>query len=1296
MRHRVWKVTLAAVAVLAISSAAFAQGGGVTASLSGVVVDTSGAILPGADVTVVNDATKGQFHAVTNAQGTFNIPSLDPGTYTVTVTMMGFKTKVLRDVVLNAGVPSSVRPEMEVGGLEEVIEVRGGSEIVQTQTAAISTTIDVNQISNLPLTNRNVLTFVTNLPGVSTPGGSRQSQINGLPRSSINITIDGMSAQDNFQMGQFAGDGFFARVVPRLDAIEEVTVSTAAQGAEATGHGAVQIRFTTRSGSNTFTGSSYYYLQHHRLNANTWFNNRNLAPDPATGKAPKPQNVLHQPGTRVGGPVVLPGLFDGRNKAFFFVNYEESRSPGALTRNRTILHPLAQQGIFRYEATGGQIREVDVLALAQSRGLLATVDPTVAGVLAAIRASTSGGSVNPLTNPIHEQLSWQVPTKGLTRYPTTRMDVNVTDRHRLSGSLNFTGLLSTPDTLNNRDPFFPGFSQVGAQHSDRYTLQTTLRSTITTNLVNELRIGRTGGATLFSPEIGPAWFSGATPDQGGFHLTLGAGLTNPSSNSNYAAREAGTRVVENTLSWMKGSHSMAIGVAFTRAVVWLENIQYVPHLTFGVAPGDPASSGMFTTANFPGASTTQLNQATALYALLTGRVNAINAATRLDEASDQYAYLGRSMQRASLDDWGFFISDTWRWTPNLTLNLGLRYELQTPFTSQNNSYSTSTYADVCGVSGVAPQGGCNLFQPGHMPGKLPEFQEFRKGSRAYNIDYNNFAPNLGINWVPSPNAGFFRTLLGAEGDTSFRMGYSLAYSRPGMADFTGLYGANPGVQITTNRTLGLGNLNQDGLGFPILLRERPRLGPPEFPLTRNYPMSPEATGSVNIFDPDLQVPYAQTWTAGWQRKLTRDIVGEIRYVGSRHVQGWTDYNFNETNIVENGFLTEFRNAQANLQANLAAGRGATIRYFGEGTGTHPLPTYLAHFTGSSQAGNPAAYTGNLWTNNTFINPLAIHNPQPVTAANALFNDATRRQNALDAGLPANHFVVNPHALGNARVRGNGGHTKYHALQTEVRKRLSHGFQFGANYTYGMGWGSNRFSFRTPRETRVDTGSPGNVVHAFKTNWIWELPFGRGRHFFTNAGGVLDRIVGGWAFDGVGRIQSGGQLNLGNVRLIGMSVKDVEKMFKLNFDHAGRVIYMLPQDVIEETVKAFGVSATSATGYGAQGPPSGRYFAPANGPDCIEIAPGSGECGQGQIVVRGPRQVRFDLSAVKRVRFVGRTTGEFRAEMLNAFNHPWFTGVTGYGTSSANNPNYATRDNYRVTGVGENSSRIVQLVFRFSW
>jgi hypothetical protein len=185
--------------------------------------------------------------------------------------MDSFKTAVVENVRVNAGVPAAVKVAMAIGGLNETVTVSGGSEIIQTQSAAVSTTIDTNQILKLPTGSRSALDFVTTLPGVNTPGGSRNSTINGLPQSAINITIDGISAQDNHLK---TGDGFFARVSPRLDAMEEVTVSSAAQDAAQTGQGAVQIRFVTRSGSNDYTGSGYFYLRHYELDANSWFNNR--------------------------------------------------------------------------------------------------------------------------------------------------------------------------------------------------------------------------------------------------------------------------------------------------------------------------------------------------------------------------------------------------------------------------------------------------------------------------------------------------------------------------------------------------------------------------------------------------------------------------------------------------------------------------------------------------------------------------------------------------------------------------------------------------------------------------------------------------------------------------------------------------------------------------------------------------------------------------------------------------------------------------------------------------------------
>jgi len=1251
-----------------------ASGQSPTSSLSGVVTDSSGGTIPGASVVVKSNATGTTYEAVTSGNGTFTVPALDVGRYTVTISLQGFKTVILTDVEVNAATPASVRAVLNVGGLEETVTVQGGTEIIQTQSATVSTNLSTNQIINLPLTSRNVVDFVTFLPGVQTAGGNRDSIVNGLPQSTINMTVDGLNIQDNHLK---TGDGFFARMSPRLDSVEQVTVTTAANGADSTGQGAVQVRFVTRSGSNQYTGSAYHFFRHDSLNATNWFANRdNLG---------KPELLQNQPGARLGGPIIIPGLFNGRDKAFFFVNYEELRQPQDVLRNRTVLSPEAQSGLFRYIASG-QTRQVDLLALAASRGQIADMDPTVAALLTDIRGTLGAGTVTDLTDPNLQRFSYLVPQRSHNIYPTTRIDWNVTDAHRLSGTFNYNHILSTPDTLNGRDPQFPGFPVTGVQDSDRYTAGASLRSTFGSNWVNELRVGGTGGATLFSNDINAAmWSNSGLANEGGFKLFISAaGITNPSSGGAISAREASTKVVENTLNWLKGSHSVSFGANFTRVEVWLMNHQLVPSVSFGIVSGDPADA-MFSTSTFPGASTTQRNAARALYSVLTGRVSAVTGTARLNENTNQYEYLARGMQRGRMHDLGFYASDAWRLTPNFTLNLGLRYELQLPFYPLNNSYLTGTVADVCGVSGVNASGdganACNLFQPGHTPGQPPTFKNFPEGDYAYNVDKNNWAPSVGFAWVLGERGGLLGTILGDQ--SVLRGGYALSYNRHGMSDFTGVFGNNPGVALSADRSQSLGNLGP----LPLLFRDRSRLGPGDFPLTLQTPFTEVVTGDINIFDPNLQVPYADSWQIGLQRAISRNMVVEARYVGTRARDVWTGYNYNELNIVENGFLDEFKLAQANLQANIAAGRGSTFRYFGPGTGTSPLPIFLAYFRGVGDPNNPSHYSSSLFANSTFINPLAVFNPQPFTSANALDADSSRRQNALNAGLPANFLIANPHLLQDATITGNGGKTRYDSLQMELRRRLSNGLQFDSSYVFGKAYESSRYSFRRPRLMTENTGAEGNIYHALKATAIYDLPFGRGRRFGSDVGGVMDRIIGGWQVAGTARIQSGRLVDLGNVRLVGMTEDDVRDLYKLRIDQDGRV-WMFPEEIIDETVKAFSTSATSPTGYGSLGPPSGRYFAPANGPDCIEIADGFGDCGVRTLVVQGPTFHNYDLSIVKRIPIVGRLVGEFRVEALNVFNNVNFAPVSGIGND---------RDDYEVTSLtGTNVARVVQLVTRITW
>ncbi|MGH9944247.1 MAG: carboxypeptidase regulatory-like domain-containing protein, partial [Pyrinomonadaceae bacterium] len=370
-----------------------------TGSLAGTVTDPSGAVLAGANVVVKNTATNSETTTTTAENGTFNVPALGTGIYTVAITSQGFKQAVITDVKIDVGAPSSINVAMEVGQVGESVTIVGaGGELLQTQSATVSTTITGRQITDLPYASRNALDVVLLLPGASTPGRPRTSSVNGLPKGSLNITLDGINVQDNLLK---SSDGFFTYIQPKTDAVEEVTLSTANPGAESAGEGAVQIKFATRSGTSDFHGSAYIYHRNPAFNANYYFNNRDLPADPVDGKAPRTRVLLTQPGGRVGGPIFIPGLFnEGRDRAFFFVNYEEYRLPERTLRQPTIVSPLAQSGVFQYAAASGAIQQVNLLALAAATNCgttaapvacTSTIDPTVGALLGQIRSSTSQG-----------------------------------------------------------------------------------------------------------------------------------------------------------------------------------------------------------------------------------------------------------------------------------------------------------------------------------------------------------------------------------------------------------------------------------------------------------------------------------------------------------------------------------------------------------------------------------------------------------------------------------------------------------------------------------------------------------------------------------------------------------------------------------------------------------------------------------------------------------------------------------------------------------------------------------------
>ncbi|PYT07838.1 MAG: hypothetical protein DMF60_06245, partial [Acidobacteria bacterium] len=238
--------------------------------LTGVVADANGALIPKAQIVAKHDQTQTEYKTISNDEGGWTIPSIPNGTYTVTISAQGFKTTIAKEVKVDAGQVASLNAALETGGASEQVIVTGGAEVLQTESSTVSTTIVGRQIGELPFSTRDALQLVLTLPGVMTPGTPRTSSLNGLPKGSVNLTLDGANIQDNFLR---SSDGFFTSIQPKSDAVQEVTVTTATPGAESGGEGAVQIRFITKSGSPEYHGGAFWQYRSKTFNSNYYFNN---------------------------------------------------------------------------------------------------------------------------------------------------------------------------------------------------------------------------------------------------------------------------------------------------------------------------------------------------------------------------------------------------------------------------------------------------------------------------------------------------------------------------------------------------------------------------------------------------------------------------------------------------------------------------------------------------------------------------------------------------------------------------------------------------------------------------------------------------------------------------------------------------------------------------------------------------------------------------------------------------------------------------------------------------------------
>jgi hypothetical protein len=414
---------------------------------------------------------------------------------------------------------------------------------------------------------------------------------------------------------------------------------------------------------------------------------------------------LNQFGGRAGGPIVIPGLYDGRNKAFFFAHYEQIRFPNSFTRTRTVFNSRVYDGWFRYQF-GNDVREVNLLDLAARNGQIATKDPLMAKVHGMINAAmATTGTRAPQSDPLYDNYVWQSPSELFEHQPTVRLDYNLKLNHRLSGSWSSITAKRTPDYLNNADPRFPGAPNQRDFKSTRPLASMSLRSSLTKNVVNELR----GGLTAYASGSNFGYPSSITSrndistfaDQGGFAITTPGNTTDWFTSNTPSWRKAPTYSIEDNLTWNRGAHTITAGGSFMLSTAESSGQTMVNGITLGFNQDFDPAAGLFNTTNFPGASSDQLTAARNTYAILTGRVATIAGTAVLQGGSGKYEPFGPITLEGGYNVFGSYLQDTWRLKPNLTLTGGLRYDVTTPFVP-SSSVTSAAATHTAGVTSWLP------------------------------------------------------------------------------------------------------------------------------------------------------------------------------------------------------------------------------------------------------------------------------------------------------------------------------------------------------------------------------------------------------------------------------------------------------------------------------------------------------------------------------------------------------------------------------------------------------------------
>jgi len=1236
-------------AILALPSFQAHAQSGTQGQVVVTVEDSTGAVVPGATLTLVERQTNDTFAAKTNASGDYTFVALPIGVYSLTIGRSGYATKAYSDVVVQAAQVTDLRAQLTVGSTTQTVQVSGQtSPVIDTSSNAIGTVIDTKQIQDLPLNGRDITALSEIVPGYS--GQNGEGTFNGLPITDQGSNIDGMVG--NSQRMKFDSN-IEPAVQPRLENIEQMSVQTDQLSLDSGfGQATTQVNFVGRRGNNQFHGSAYEDFRNSGLNANTWYNN-------AVGEG-KNKLILNDFGASVGGPIL-------HDKLFFFGTFAMSKQPGSSTATNDVFTSAAQSGTFTY----GNNNTVNLLTIAQNHGLPSTVNAEVAKQFAAINSAVGSGKIAGTSDPNYNQVAFLNSSPTTNYFPVGRIDYNASQKARM--------YLSFMYTQNNQPgataPTFPGSgfaNQQAGNQTKNFISSYGFDYVFSPRLLNQFKAGFLYDVTLYAYNAAPLYATEPTVfwQYPGANGSMSGQVYQAPINTYYPVWD-----FSDSVTLQRGKHTFQAGVSWYKEQDHYWNAPggfYQYYL--GLAPGDPANNAFTNSGGnptLPGASNADLQRADSLYAILTGRLGAgggpnenasVSGENSYNIKTKQYAQTG-TMSEYPLDEassaWSLFGEDSWRITPTLTLNYGLRWDIYSPETDLTGQYHSADESAIYGPTAVG-----DLFDPGSLKGDLnPVIAVHTAPYAPFRVTPQ---PAFGFAWNPHVTDGPLKGIFGGD-KTVIRGGYALRrFSQPYQYfwDYATDYGEfyyqqfnlipnNTGQQGTyAPGSLSLG----DAVPAPILSPAAYQASAPESEFTY------EGGPGVNGIEPNLKQPYAQSWNFGIQRGIGRSMAIEVRYNGNRTIHNWIGVDPNEVNVFENGFLKDFKNAQANLTAS--GGNSFSSSY------GNPTPILDAAFGGAGAAD----YTNTQFINylntgavGSFASTLAGTNgdvPFFCNLVGASFSPCATNAGytGAGAGYPINFFQANPYTGGSSSGEMvSAGYSNYNGLQVDLRQGSWHGLQYDTNYTFSHSLGVsgsnswtgsyNAFTLRNLRQSYGPTMFDiRNVLHA---NGTYDLPVGKGRPYLSN-NRVLDAVVGGFTVGTIVTWQSGAPAMMaggydtfndigdGGVQLHGVTTSQLQSAIG---------VHEVPGQPYANLIDPKYLVSTS--GGGAN--PS--YITPNITPGTFGLHP----------YIHGPRQFFQDMELTKRFPIHEALNFNLQASFINLWNHPVFGNADGYGSNIAGFP-----------------------------